>query len=66
MIAKTVYRVQANCHISDIRAGLGVDPEFRPIAISAMQNSAGLGSVLVIQPTHYKNIHRKKHLNNGY
>ena len=24
-----------------------------------MQNSAGLGSVLVIQPVHYKNIHIK-------
>ena len=35
---------------------LGLGQEFRPIVISTMQNSAGLGSVLVIQPVH-KNIH---------
>ena len=31
-------------------------PEFRPIAMYAMQSSAGLGSVPIIQPVHHINL----------
>ena len=44
---------KTNCHISDIGTGLGLGPELKSIVISSMQNSAGLGSVLIIQPQKY-------------
>ena len=44
---------QTKCHISEIRAGMCLGPEYRPIAMFAMQRSAGLGSVPVIQPVHH-------------
>ena len=31
-------------------------PEFRPVAMSAMQSSVGLGSVPIIQPVHHINL----------
>ena len=40
-------------------------PEFRPIAISTMQNSAGLGLVFIIQPVYHKNM-CKNVLNNRH
>ena len=58
--------VQTKSHISDIGAGLGLGPEFQPIAISTMQSSAGLGSIPIIQPVQHRNLGRKNALNNGH
>ena len=44
---------KTNCYISDIGTGLGLGPELKSIVISSMQNSAGLGSVLIIQSQKY-------------
>ena len=43
------------------RAGMCLGPGFRQIAMSAMQSSAGLGSVSIIQPVHHRNMDRKMH-----
>ena len=51
--------VQTKCHVSDIGAGMCLGPEFRQIAMSAMQSSAGLGSVPIIQPVHHINLGKK-------
>ena len=53
-LQKSKYRVQTNCHISDIGTGLGLGPEFQQIAISTMQNSAGLGLLPIIQSVNHK------------
>ena len=64
-MANIASRIKMKWHISDIGTGLGPGPEFRPIAISTMQNSARLDSVFIIQPVYHKNI-RKNGLNNRH
>ena len=52
------YRVQTNCHISNIGTGLGLGSESRPIAISTMQSSA-VRYLPIIQRVHHINLGRE-------
>ena len=58
-----IPRPEQNDNISDIGTGLGLGSDFRPIAISTLLNSVGLGSVFIIQPVYHKNM-LKNGLNN--
>ena len=63
---KCLYRVQTNCHISDIGTGLGLGSEFRSIAISAYAEQSRAGFVTYHKSVHHKRYARKNALNNRH